>query len=83
MIESKIFSQVLKKNIINNYNYLINKNYNIIIKIFMDKIVEFKKKNYFYFVYVKKINNHLTYNLNLITKEILIFLTNKIERKFA
>ena len=43
MIESKVTSKTLKKKIIHNYNYLINKKNNVIVKIYMDKIAVFKK----------------------------------------
>ena len=83
MIESNVVSKILKKNIIHNYNYFINKKYNIIIEKFMNKIAVFKKKNYIYFVNITKLNNHFMYNFEIIRKEILIFLTNKVERKFV
>ena len=83
MIESKVFSKILKKNIIHNYNYFINKKYNIIIEKFMNKITVFKKKNYIYFVNVTKLNNHFMYNFEIIREEILTFLTNKVEIKFV
>ena len=83
MIESNLVSKILKKNIIHNYNYFINKKYNIIIEKFMNKIAVFKKKNYIYFVNITKLNNHFMYNFEIIRKEILIFLTNKVERKFV
>ena len=83
MIESNIFSKVLKNNIIHNYNYLINKIYNVIVKTFMNNITVFKKKNYIYFVNVKKLNNNFIYNFEIIREEILTSLTNKVEREFA
>ena len=83
MIESNVVSKFLKKNIIHNYNYFINKKYNIIIEKFMNKIAVFKKKNYIYFVNVTKLNNHFIYNFDIIIEEILTFLTNKVERKFV
>ena len=83
MIESNVVSKILKKNIIHNYNYFINKKYNIIIEKFMNKITVFKKKNYIYFVNVTKLNNHFMYNFEIIREEILTFLTNKVERKFV
>ena len=49
----------------------------------MNKIVGFKKKIYIFFVNVKNINNHLTYNFEIIREEILNSLTNKIEKKFV
>ena len=83
MIERKLISKILKRNIIHNYNYLINKIYNVIIKTFMNNITVFKKKNYIYFVNVKKLNNHLIYNFEIIREEILTSLNNKVERKFV
>ena len=83
MIESKVVSKILKKNIIYNYDYFINKKYNIIIEKYMNNISVFKKKNYIYFVNVTKLNNHFMYNFEIIKKEILTFLTNKVERKFV
>ena len=83
MIESNVVSKILKKNIINNYNYFIHKKYNIIIEKFMNKIAVFKKKIYIYFVNVTKLNNHFIYNFEVIRKEMLTFLTNKVERKFV
>ena len=82
MIDSNVTSKILKKNIINNYNYLINKKYNVIVKIYMDKIAKFIKKNYICFVNVKNLNNNLTNNFGIIIEEILTSLTNKIEIKF-
>ena len=83
MIERILISKILKRNIIHNYNYLINKIYNVIVKTFMNNITVFKKKNYIYFVSVKKLKNHFIYNFEIIREEILIFLTNKVERKFV
>ena len=83
MIERKLISKILKRNIIHNYNYLINKIYNVIVKTFMNNITVFKKKNYIYFVNVKKLNNHFIYNFEIIREEILTSLTNKVEREFA
>ena len=83
MIESNVVSKILKKNIIHNYNYFINKKNNIIVEECMNKIALFKIKKYIYFVNVTKLNNHLMYNFEIIREEILIFLTNKFERKFV
>ena len=83
MIESNVISKILKRNIIHNYNYLINKIYNVIAKTFMNNITVFKKKNYICFVNVKKLNNHFIYNFEIIREEILTSLTNKVERKFV
>jgi hypothetical protein len=83
VIERKLISKILKRNIIHNYNYLINKIYNVIVKTFMNNITIFKKKNYIYFVNVKKLNNHFIYNFEIIREEILTSLTNKVERKFV
>jgi hypothetical protein len=83
VIERKLISKILKRNIIHNYNYLINKIYNVIVKTFMNNIAVFKKKNYIYFVNVKKLNNHFIYNFEIIREEILTSLTNKVEREFA
>ena len=65
MIERKLISKILKINIIHNYNYLINKIYNVIVKTFMNNITVFKKKNYIYFVNVKRLNNYFTYNFEI------------------
>ena len=83
MIESNIISKVLKKNIIHNYNYLINKKYNITVKTRMDKIFGFKKKNCIYFVNIENLNNNLTNNFNIIKGEKLTSVTNKVVRKFV
>jgi hypothetical protein len=83
VIERKLISKILKRNIIHNYNYLINKIYNVIVKTFMNNITVFKKKNYIYFVNVKKLNNNFIYNFEIIREEILTSLTNKVERKFV
>ena len=83
MIESNVVLKILKRNIIHNYNYFINKKYNVIVKKYMNKIAVFKKKNYICFVYVKKLNSHLMYIFEIIREEILTFLTNKVERKFV
>ena len=53
MTESNVISKSLKINIIHNYNYLINKIYNVNVKTFMNNINEFKKKNYIYSVKAK------------------------------
>ena len=83
MIESNIISKILKKNITYNYNYLINKKYNVIVKICMNKILAFKKKKFIYIVKLKFFNNHLTNNFNIIREERLTSLANKVERKFV
>jgi hypothetical protein len=83
VIEIKLISKILKRDIIHNYNYLINKIYNVIVKTFMNNITVFKKKNYIYFVNVKKLNNNFIYNFEIIREEILTSLTNKVERKFV
>ena len=83
MIESNVISKILKKNIIHNYNYLINKKYNVIVKMYMSKIDGFKKKNYICFINIKNLNNYLTYNLKIIREVILTSLTSKIEKKFV
>ena len=83
MIESNVISKILKHHIIHNYNYLINKRYNIIVKTIMNKIVRFQKKKYIYLDNGKNLNNHLTNNFDKIRKDILTSLTNKVERKFV
>jgi hypothetical protein len=83
VIESNVISKILKKNIIHNYNYLINKIYNVIVKTFMNNIAVFKKRNYINLVNVKKLNNHFIYNFEIIREEMLTSLTNKVERKFV
>ena len=83
MIENNVISKILKKNIINNYNYFINIKYNLFINKCMENIIGFKKKNYIYFLYVKNLNNYLTNNFNIIRGKRLTFETNKIVRKFV
>ena len=83
MIESKVVSKILKKNIIHNYNYLTKIKYNVIVKIHMNKKAEFQKKNYINFVNVKNINNELRNYLKIIREEKLTSLSNKFERKFV
>ena len=83
MIESKVITKILKKNIIHNYNYLTNRKYNVIVKIHMNKKTEFKKKNYISFANVKNINNDLRNNFKIIREEKLTPLCNKFERKFV
>ena len=83
MIESNIISNIFKKNTIHNYNYLINKKYNVTIKTFMDKICGFKKKNCNYFTNVKNLNNYATNNFEIIRGEKLTSVTNKVVRKFV
>ena len=83
MIESNVISNIFKKNTIHNYNYLINRTYNIFVKKCMENIVGFKKKNYIYFVNAKNFDNYLTNNFNLIREKKLTPSTNKVERKFV
>ena len=83
MIEGNVISNIFKKNTIHNYNYLINKKYNVTVKKRMGRIFGLKKKNYIYFVNFKKLNNHFIYNFEIIREEILTSLTNKVEREFA
>ena len=83
MIESKVISKILKKNIIHNYNYLTNIKYNLIVKTHMNKKAEFQKKNYISLVNVKNINNDLINYFNIIREEKLVSLNNKFERKFV
>ena len=83
MIESNVITKILKRNIIYYYKYLINKNYNIILKTHMDMIACFQKKNYICFINIKNLNK-LSKNSFIITKkEKLISLTNKVEREFV
>ena len=82
MIESSVILVISKKNIIHNYNYLINRKYNKILKKFMKNIVRFQKKNYIYFLNVKNLNNYLTNNFNIFREKKLTSLANKVERKF-
>ena len=83
MIESKVISKILKKNIIHSYNYLTNIKYNVIVKIDMNKKAEFQKKNYISLVNVKNINNDLINYFNTIREEKLASLNKKFERKFV
>ena len=83
MIESNVISKILKENIIHNYNYLINRKDNIIVKKNMEIIIGFKKKNYNYLVNIKNLNNYLTNNFNIIRGKKLTSLTKKVEREFV
>ena len=83
MIERKVISKILKRNIILNYNYLTNKKYNIIVKIHMNKKAKFQKKNYISLVNVKNINDDLINDINTIRKEKLASFNKKFERKFV
>ena len=83
MIKSNIISKILKKNIIHNYNYLINKIYNVIVKTFMNNIAVLKKKNYIYFVNLKNLNNYLTKNFNKNIIKRIISLPIKVRMKFV
>ena len=49
----------------------------------MNEIAVFKKKNYIFFVNVKKLNKHSTCNFEIIRGEIFNSLTNKVEKKFV
>ena len=82
MIESNVVLKILKRNIIHNYNYLINEKYNIIVKTYMNKIAGLKKKINIFFVNVKNLNNHLTFNFEII-REVIITSLNKVEKKFV
>ena len=82
MNENNVISKILKKNIIHNYNYLINNKYNIIVKTYMNKIAGLKKKINIFFVNVKNLNNHLTCNFEII-REVIITSLNKVEKKFV
>jgi len=83
VIESNVISNIFKKKTIHNYNYLINKKYNVTVKICMGKIFGFKKKNCIYFVNIKNLNNYSTNNFNIIREEKLTSVTNKFVRKFV
>ena len=83
MIESKVISKILKKNIIHNYNYLTNIKYTVIVKMHMNKKAEFQKKNYIGLVNVNNINNDLINYFNIIREEKLASLNKKFERKFV
>ena len=83
MIESNVISNIFKKNTIHNYNYLINKKYNVTVKTYIYKIVGFKNKNCNYFVNVKNLNNYATNNFEIIRGEKLTSITNKVVRKFV
>jgi len=82
VIESNVISKFLKKNTTNNYNHLISKKYNIITRIYMDRIAKLKKKNYNFFFNFKNLNNYFSNNFKII-REILTSLTNEIEVKFV
>ena len=83
MIENNVISNIFKKNTTHNYNYLIYKKYNLIVKECMDKIFGLKKKNCNYLTNVKKLNNYATNNFNIIRGEKLTSVTNKVVRKFV
>ena len=83
MIKNNVILKILKKNIIHNYNYLIKKKYNVVVKTYMNKIAEFQKKNYISFINVKNLNKHSTCNFEIIRGEIFNSLTNKVEKKFV
>ena len=83
MIERKLISKILKKNIIHNYNYLTNIKYNVIVKIHMNKKAEFQKKKYISLFNVKNINNDLINYSNIISEKKLASLNKKFERKFV
>ena len=82
MIEINLISNILKRNTIYNYNYLISKKYNVFSKTYMDKIFGLTKKNCIYFVSIKNLNNHLTFNFEII-REVIITSLNKVEKKFV
>jgi hypothetical protein len=81
--ESNVISNIFKKNTIHNYNYLINKKYNVTVNIYMDKVFGFKKKFLFYFVNVKNLNIYSTNNFNIIRRKKLTSISNKVVRKFV
>ena len=83
MIESNLISNIFKKNTNHNYNYLINKKYNVTIKICMGKVFGFKKKNCIYFVNVKNLNIYSSNNFNIVKGQKLIPVINKVVRKFV
>ena len=83
MIENNLIPKLLTKNIIHIYNYITNKKYNVIVKMYMDIIAILKKKNYICFINIKYLNNHFTNNFEITIKVILASLTNKFERKFV
>jgi len=49
----------------------------------MNKLIEFKKKNYICLVNIRNLNNHLKYYFKIIREKILNTLTSKIERQFV
>ena len=83
MIESNVISNILKKKTIHNYNYLINKKYNVTVKAYMNKKFGLQNKNYIYFVNVKNLNIYSSNNFNIVRCEKLISVTNKVVRKFV
>ena len=83
MIENNVILKILKRNIIHNYNYLIKKKYNVVVKTYMNKIDEFQKKNYISFSNVKNLNKHSTCSFEIIRGEIFNSLTNKVQKKFV
>ena len=49
----------------------------------MNKLIEFKKKNYICLVNIRNLNNHLKYYFNIIREKKLASLNKKFERKFV
>ena len=49
----------------------------------MENIAGFKKKNYINFINIKHANNYFTNNFNIIKRERLTSLINKVQRKFV
>ena len=82
MSESNIITEVLRKYNTHNFNYLNNKKYNIIVK-YMDMITRFEKKNYICFVNIKNFIEYLVNIFREIRDKILIFIINRVERKFV
>ena len=82
MIESNIISKKFKKINVYLYNYIKNKNIKQLAS-YRDKVSEFKKKIYIFFVNIENLNNNLTNNFEIMIEVILTSLTNKVERKFV
>ena len=79
MSERNVILEIIKKNNINFFNYLKNKNIIQLVRYMIKKDV-FKKKNYVCFNNFKKLKNLLINNFKIIRKEKL---TYKVERKLV
>lgn len=84
MSESKKVLKILKKtNIIHNYNYSINKKYNVIVKKYMKKIVIFKKEKNVSIYNIKNLIEHLANIFKVNVYKLLIYIICRVERNFV